>query len=443
MSDQRLAPTPSAVFRKVTWRLVPFLILIYFIAYVDRSNVAVAKLTLQSDLGLSDAAYGFGAGLFFIGYFFFEVPSNLALARFGARRWITRIMVTWGLIAMAFSLTNSEMTFYVLRFLLGAAEAGLFPGLIYFLTQWYSSKRRTTVFGFLIFGNPLASIIGAPLMGLILLMDGTLGLKGWQWVFIITGLPAVLLAFVVLKTLPDTPNDAKWLDDGERKVIVDELAADAEIDVTPHGNPLKALKDKRILFMSALYIAFPIAGLGLGLWMPTILKDLGATNTMAAVLSAIPYICAMVGLVTIPVLAERFNARYAAISISCLVGALGFIGLVVLPHSPLLSLVLLCVATAGLLSSQPIALSLPSRVLSGAFFAVGIACINSVANVGGFIGPYVVGALKGATGNIDASMLFLAAVMIYAAVMALIAKRIYEPRRHAPTSTAVAPTVAQ
>ncbi|MGH3641776.1 MAG: MFS transporter [Mycobacterium sp.] len=441
MSGETIDSTPSAVFRKITWRLVPFLILIYFVAYVDRSNVAVAKLTLQSDLGLSDAAYGFGAGLFFIGYFFFEVPSNLMLAKFGARRWITRIMITWGLIAMAFALTNSELTFYILRFLLGAAEAGLFPGLIYFLTQWYSSKRRTTVFGFLIFGNPLASIIGGPLMGVVLLMDGAWGLTGWQWVFVITGLPAVVLAFAVLRYLPDTPNDATWLTDAERAVVVQELAADAKTDLTPHGSPLRALKDKRILFMSALYIAFPIAGLGLGLWMPTIIADLGASNTMAAVLSAIPYVCAMVGLVTIPVLAERYNARYAAIAISCVVGALGFIGLVVLPHQPLLSLVLLCVATAGLLSSQPIALSLPSRALSGAFFAVGIACINSVANVGGFIGPYVVGALKGATGNIDASMLFLAGVMIYAAVMAIIAKRIYEPRRAVQAPAIVERTV--
>jgi MFS family permease len=441
VSNEALAPTTSAVFRKVTWRLVPFLILIYFIAYVDRSNVAVAKLTLQSDLGLSDAAYGFGAGLFFIGYFFFEVPSNLALSKFGARRWITRIMVTWGLVAMAFALVTNEMTFYILRFLLGAAEAGLFPGLIYFLTQWYDAKRRTTVFGYLIFGNPLASIIGAPLMGVILLMDGFLGLTGWQWVFVVTGLPAVLLAVVVLKTLPDTPNDAKWLTDGERRVVLDELAGDAGTDVTPHGNPLRALKDKRILFMSALYIAFPIAGLGLGLWMPTIIKDLGASNTMAAVLSAIPYICAMVGLVTIPKLAERYNARYAAIAISCVVGALGFVGLVVLPHQPVIALVLLCVATAGLLSSQPIALGLPGRILTGAFFAVGIACINSIANVGGFIGPYVVGALKGATGNIDASMLFLAGVLVYAAVMALIAKRIYEPRTPAQRPVEARPTV--
>ncbi|MGV9797770.1 MFS transporter [Mycobacterium sp. NPDC003449] len=442
MPRDALTPASAAVFRKVTWRLVPFLILIYFIAYVDRSNVAVAKLTLQSDLGLSDAAYGFGAGLFFIGYFFFEVPSNLALARFGARRWIARIMVTWGLIAMAFALTTNEVTFYILRFLLGAAEAGLFPGLLYFLTRWYSARRRTTVFGLLIFGNPLASIIGAPLMGAILLMDGVLGLTGWQWVFVVTGLPAVVLAVVVVKYLPDTPNDANWLDESERRVVLDELAGDSATDATPHGNPLRALKDKRILFMSALYIAFPIAGLGLGLWMPTIIADLGAGNTAAAVLSAIPYICAMVGLITIPALAERYNARYAAIAISCLVGALGFIGLVVLPSQPVLHLALLCVATAGLLSSQPIALGLPSRVLTGAFFAVGIACINSIANVGGFIGPYVVGALKGATGSIDASMLFLAAVMVYAAVMAVIAKRIYEPRPRPQAPVTTRPTVA-
>jgi len=428
VSTNLAAPTANAVFRKVTLRLIPFLILIYFIAYVDRSNVAVAKLTLQADLGLSDAAYGFGAGLFFIGYFFFEVPSNLALARFGARRWITRIMITWGLIAMAFALVNGEVMFYVLRFLLGAAEAGLFPGLIFFLTKWYGSKRRTAVFGYLIFGNPLASIIGAPLMGLILLMHNVGGLNGWQWVFIITGAPAVILAFVVLKYLPDTPDDAKWLTAGEKAVINAELAADASIDQTPHGNPLKALKDKRILFMSALYIAFPIAGLGLGLWLPTIIADLGADNTTASFLTAIPYICAMVGLVVLPRLADRTNQRYWIIAGSCLVGALAFVGLVVVPEQPVIHLILLCVATAGLLSSQPIALGLPSRILTGAFFAVGIACINSIANVGGFIGPFVVGALKESTGTIDASMLFLAGVLVYAAIMALIARRIYEPK---------------
>jgi MFS family permease len=396
VSMKTSSPATNAAFRKLTLRLIPFLILIYFIAYVDRSNVAVAKLTLQADIGLSDAAYGLGAGLFFIGYFFFEVPSNLALARFGARRWITRIMITWGLIAMAFALTNNEITFYILRFLLGAAEAGLFPGLIYLLTQFYPANRRTAVFGFLIFGNPLASIIGAPLMGLILLMDGFGGLTGWQWVFIVTGAPAVALAFVVLRTLPDSPNHAKWLTDAEKQLINDELAKDAATDVTPHGNPLRALKDKRILFMSALYIAFPIAGLGLGLWLPTIIADLGADNT--------------------------------TIAIPCLIGAAAFIGLVVLPSQPVVHLTLLCIATAGLLSSQPIALSLPSRVLTGAFFAVGIATINSIANVGGFIGPFVVGALKESTGDINASMLFLAGVLVFAAVMALIARRIYEPR---------------
>lgn len=435
MSTNIAGPTANAVFRKVTLRLIPFLILIYFIAYVDRSNVAVAKLTLQADLGLSDAAYGFGAGLFFIGYFFFEVPSNLALAKFGARRWITRIMITWGLIAMAFALVNGEVMFYVLRFLLGAAEAGLFPGLIYFLTQWYGSKRRTAVFGYLIFGNPLASIIGAPLMGLILLMNNVGGLTGWQWVFIITGAPAVILAFVVLKYLPDSPNDAKWLTDQEKAVVNAELAEDAAIDQTPHGNPLRALKDKRILFMSALYIAFPIAGLGLGLWLPTIIADLGADNTTASFLTAIPYICAMVGLIVLPKLAEKTNQRYWIIAGSCLVGALAFVGLVVVPEQPVVHLILLCVATAGLLSSQPIALSLPSRILTGAFFAVGIACINSIANVGGFIGPFVVGALKESTGNIDASMLFLAGVLVYAAIMALLARRIYEPKVVEPALT--------
>jgi MFS family permease len=433
------APTANAVFRKVTLRLIPFLILIYFVAYVDRSNVAVAKLTLQADLGLSDAAYGFGAGLFFIGYFFFEVPSNLALARFGARRWITRIMITWGIIAMSFALVNGEVMFYILRFLLGAAEAGLFPGLIFFLTKWYGSKRRTAVFGYLIFGNPLASIIGAPLMGLILLMHNVGGLNGWQWVFIITGAPAVVLAFFVLKFLPDTPDDAKWLTAEEKKVINEELAADASIDQTPHGNPLKALKDKRILFMSALYIAFPIAGLGLGLWLPTIIADLGADNTTASFLTAIPYICAMVGLVVLPRLADRTNQRYWIIAGSCLVGALAFVGLVVVPEQPVIHLILLCVATAGLLSSQPIALGLPSRILTGAFFAVGIACINSIANVGGFIGPFVVGALKESTGSIDASMLFLAGVLVYAAIMALIARRIYEPKVVAAPATAPQP----
>lgn len=435
MSTNIAGPTANAVFRKVTLRLIPFLILIYFIAYVDRSNVAVAKLTLQADLGLSDAAYGFGAGLFFIGYFFFEVPSNLALAKFGARRWITRIMITWGLIAMAFALVNGEVMFYVLRFLLGAAEAGLFPGLIYFLTQWYGSKRRTAVFGYLIFGNPLASIIGAPLMGLILLMNNVGGLTGWQWVFIITGAPAVILAFVVLKYLPDSPNDAKWLTDQEKAVVNAELAEDAAIDQTPHGNPLRALKDKRILFMSALYIAFPIAGLGLGLWLPTIIADLGADNTTASFLTAIPYICAMVGLIVLPKLAEKTNQRYWIIAGSCLVGALAFVGLVVVPEQPVVHLILLCVATAGLLSSQPIALSLPSRILTGAFFAVGIACINSIANVGGFIGPFVVGALKESTGSIDASMLFLAGVLVYAAIMALLARRIYEPKIVEPALT--------
>ncbi|MGV9799495.1 MFS transporter [Mycobacterium sp. NPDC003449] len=409
--------------RKITWRLIPFLVLIYLVAYIDRSNVGVAKLTMQPDLGLSNAAYGFGAGVFFIGYFLFEVPSNLMVVKFGARKWFARIMITWGLVLILTFLTTNEWMFYAFRFLLGAAEAGLMPGLIFYLASWFPFQHRSRMIGLLMFGNPMAVIIGAPVSGWIIdAMQGTLGLAGWQWMFILTGLPAVLLAFVVLKVLPDGPADARWLTPRERDQVLAAVAG-SQAETTEHRNPLSALRDKRVLFLAAFWLAFPVATLGLQLWLPTIVSNFGTGNTMTGVITAIPYVFVVLALWYWPRRSQRKRELYWHMAIPPLLGAVAFL-LIGTTTNPVIQMALITLAAVGLMAGQPILLSMPTKVLAASSMAVGIACVNSVGNLGGFIGPYAVGAITDAAGSTTPAMWFLAAWLVFAAIMALLSRRV-------------------
>ncbi|PVY69387.1 sugar phosphate permease [Cupriavidus alkaliphilus] len=408
-------------------RLIPFLALIYVVAYIDRSVVGFAKLHMNAAIGISDAAYGLGAGLFFVGYFLCEVPSNLALERFGARRWFARILFTWGVITMAMAFTQGAHSFYVLRFLLGAAEAGLYPGILYFLTKWFPMRHRARIIGLLVLAQPIALIITGPIAGLVLSTQGLLGMSNWQTLFVLSGLPAVLLCLPTLRILPESPASATWLAPAERVWIERELAADqAAYALKPHGNPLQALKDKRVLLLSLLFLPFPLSIYGLSLWLPTIIKQFGVTDAMTGLLSAVPYLFAVVGLYLVPRHSDRKGERYGHIVVVSGMAAITM-ALSAWVQSPVLQFLFICLTAFSIYSIQAVVWALPGEFLTGASAAVGIATINSLANLGGYFGPYGIGVIKDATGSLAAGLYFLAAMLLFAVVMAFVVRAALRP----------------
>ncbi|WP_427307504.1 MFS transporter [Cupriavidus sp. H39] len=408
-------------------RLIPFLALIYVVAYIDRSVVGFAKLHMNAAIGISDAAYGLGAGLFFVGYFLCEVPSNLALERFGARRWFARILFTWGVITMAMALTSGPHSFYVLRFLLGAAEAGLYPGILYFLTKWFPMRHRARIIGLLVLAQPIALIITGPIAGLVLSTHGVFGMSNWQTLFVLSGLPAVLLCLPTLKLLPESPASAAWLAPADRAWIERELAADqATYALKAHGNPLRALRDKRVLLLSLLFLPFPLSIYGLSLWLPTIIKQFGVTDAMTGLLSAVPYLFAVVGLWLVPRHSDRKRERYGHIVVVSGMAAITM-ALSAWVQSPALQFLFICLTAFSVYSIQAVVWALPGEFLTGASAAVGIATINSLANLGGYFGPYGIGVIKDATGSLAAGLYFLAVMLLFAVVMAFVVRAALRP----------------
>ncbi|MDK2657758.1 MFS transporter [Cupriavidus consociatus] len=417
-------------------RLIPFLALIYVVAYIDRSVVGFAKLHMNAALGISDAAYGLGAGLFFIGYFLCEVPSNLALERFGARRWFARILLTWGVITMAMAFTQGAHSFYVLRFLLGAAEAGLYPGILYFLTKWFPMRHRARIIGLLVLAQPIALIITGPIAGLVLSTQGLFGMSNWQTLFVLSGLPAVLLCLPTLRILPESPASAAWLAPADRAWIERELAADqAAYALKPHGNPLQALKDKRVLLLSLLFLPFPLSIYGLSLWLPTIIKQFGVTDAMTGLLSAVPYLFAVIGLYLVPRHSDRKGERYGHIVVVSGMAAITM-ALSAWVQSPVLQFLFICLTAFSIYSIQAVVWALPGEFLTGASAAVGIATINSLANLGGYFGPYGIGVIKDATGSLAAGLYFLSAMLVFAVVMAFVVRAALRPATRAGAARA-------
>ncbi|MBN3759412.1 MFS transporter [Burkholderia sp. Ac-20365] len=413
-------------------KLIPFLALIYVVAYIDRSVVGFAKLHMNAAVGISDAAYGLGAGLFFIGYFLCEVPSNLALERFGARVWFARILFTWGVITMLMSLVSGPTSFYVLRFLLGAAEAGLYPGILYFLTKWFPMRHRARIIGLLVLAQPLAGILTGPIAGLVLSTHGVFGLSNWQTLFVLSGLPAVLLCVPTLRVLPESPANAKWLASADRAWIERELAADsASYGLKSHGNPLAALKDKRVLLLALLFLPFPLSIYGLSLWLPTIIKAFGVSDAVTGLLSAVPYLFAVVGLCVVPRHSDRKRERYWHIAVVSAFAALTM-ALSAWTHTPALQFLFICLTAFSLYSIQAVVWALPGQFLSGARAAVGIATINSLANLGGYVGPYGIGLIKDATGSLASGLYFLSATLLFAVVITFVVRAsLPEPKAHA------------
>jgi MFS transporter, ACS family, tartrate transporter len=405
--------------RKVAARLMPVLLMLYVIAYLDRVNVTFAQDKLESDLGFSGAVYGFGAGAFFITYFFFEVPSNLALHKFGARKWIARIMLTWGLISACMALVKGPASFYTVRFLLGAAEAGFFPGMILYLSYWFPSRERARAVGFFMSAIAISYAIGAPLSGGIMsLFDGVAGLKDWQWLFIIEAIPALFAAGFVLFYLDDGPEHASWLDQDEKRWLADRLRSEEEVRLTRERHTVvEAMKDRRVLAFGLLYFCMVVNVYGLSFWVGEIVDKVGGLSDVGkGFVTAIPYTVAIVGLVVISRHSDRTGERKLHAAVSMAIAAAAFaLGTVV---SPVAAIACLAVGLFFLLGMHPVFWAMPAAFLSGTAAAAGIALINSIGNLGGFVGPYLVGLMKDATGSTDGGLLTLAVILGFGAFLA-------------------------
>lgn len=403
--------------RRVSLRLLPFLFVLYIVNYLDRTNVGVAALRMNEDLRFSSSVYGLGAGIFFVGYALFEVPSNLLLMRFGARRWIARIMITWGLVATAMMFVRTPLQFYALRVLLGFAEAGFFPGIVYYLSQWFPAEERARAGARFMIAIPLSGAVGGPLGGWLLGFDGLWGLAGWQWLFLVEGVPAVLLGLVVLRWLTERPADADWLPPAQRDWLVGRLRA--EQGAHPHAAmpPLRALASPAVWAASLPYFLMLVAWYGFVFWVPTLVRDaLGSTDANTGlVLGAIAVVAAL-ALLVVGTSSDRTRERPLHAAACCAAAAAGF-ALAALGSTGVVRVLGLTLAQAGVMAFLAPFWVLPTMILSGGAAAVGIALVNAIGSVGGFVGPNVVGVLRDVTGSDVRAMLVLSAATLVAAVL--------------------------
>lgn len=395
--------------RKAAWRFIPILALAYFFNYLDRTSVGFAALTMNHDLGLTATQFGWGAGIMFAGYCICEVPSNLALYRFGARRWLARIMITWGLMAAATALAVGPTSFYVIRLLLGIGEAGFFPGVIFFLAVWFPPSYRTRVLAWFTVSTPLSSLVGGPLSTWLLQMDGILGLAGWKWMFIAEGLPACVLGYLLLKMLADKPADAKWLSPDERQALQGAFDREAS-DSHKKKDFGAALKDVRVYLLAMISFGFTMGSYGIGIWLPQMLKAHGLSVTQTGWVSAVPYFFATIALLWWAKRVDRRGGHIANLAAGLLIGAVA-LGVSTYFHQLLPAMVGMTLALIGTIAGRTIFYTLPARFLSGQAAAGGLAVINSIGALGGFAGPYLVGYLKDSFGTFTAGMLGLAVVL--------------------------------
>ncbi|MFJ4289374.1 MFS transporter [Cupriavidus sp. NPDC089707] len=409
----------DATYRKVALRFIPFLMLCYVVAYLDRVNIGIAKLSMLSDLQFSEAAYGLGAGLFFIGYMLFEVPSNLIMHRVGARRWIARIMISWGLLSGVMAFVTTPWQFYTVRFLLGVAEAGFYPGVILYLTYWFPNRRRAKVTAIFQAGIPIAGLLGSPLSGWILERFHLVGgHAGWQWVFVLEALPTLPLAIGVLWILTDRVKDAKWLTPAQRQLIENDIAQD------DHGRehmPLTGiLRDMRICKIILMTFPAMMALYTLGFYLPTLIKDAGAVNgVQIGLLSAIPYCVAVVAMVLVGRSSDRHGERRWHLAGIMLVGAFGLVASAFAGQNLVLAVISLSIAAAGIISFSPIMWTLPTAFLGGATAAACIGAINSLANLGGFVSPYLIGWIRDTYHSTAPAIFIIAGALVAGALIAL------------------------
>jgi ACS family tartrate transporter-like MFS transporter len=414
---------------KVTWRLLPLIVLSYLVAYIDRTNISFAALTMNKDLGFSAYLYGWGAGIFFFGYALFEVPSNMVLQRTSARLWIARIMISWGIISGLMATVTGPVSFLVLRFLLGVAEAGFFPGIIFYLTFWFPSAYRARAISILYVAIPVSNAVASVVSGAILGMDGVMGLAGWQWIFIIEAIPAVLLAFAILKLMTERPAVATWLTAQERDWLEGELQAERNnIESLGRVSVLQSFTDLRVLALSLIYLTGVTASYGIVFFLPQIIKGLGQSNMMTGLLTAIPYTIGTIGLLLWGYSSDRHHERRWHLIVATTVAAIGIVAAGWLSHS-YWAIVAMSVATVGIYGSRPSFWPMPSLFLTGAAAAAGMAFINSIGNLGGYFGPVIVGWIKDSTKSFEMALYFLAACALLSAVICFFATRATDTRK--------------
>jgi len=413
-----IEPIEKETIKRVTWRLIPLLMLGYFCAYLDRSNVGMAATTMVKDLGFSNAVFGFGAGLFFFGYFLAEIPSNLIMNKIGARRWIARILVTWGIIASLTGFVWNESSFYWNRIFLGLAEAGFYPGVVLYLTWWFPSYYRTRMMGIFQSASVVSLFIGPPIGGLLLYMNGIAGLHGWQWLYIIEGLPPVIMCFVTYFLLTDRPKDAMWLPEEQRIWLQNRLDSEqAQREAVRTYSLGQAFSNPKIWLLTLAYFGNNVSGYGLVFFLPLIVKGLGVGTDWIGLVSALPYLCAFVAMIAWGFHSDRTGERtwhVAAAFLTCSAG-LGACIIIGVDH-PAITMVALCVALMGQQSIAPVFWSIPSAMLTGVAAAGGLAMINAIGNLGGWLGPSVYGMVKDATGSTNLGLLCLAAAPVISAI---------------------------
>jgi MFS transporter, ACS family, tartrate transporter len=401
---------------KAALRFVPLLTIAYLFNYLDRTSLGFAALTMNQQLGLTASQFGLAAGVFFLGYSVFEIPSNLLLYRFGARRWIARIMISWGLVSAATAFVIGPNSFYALRLLLGIAEAGFFPGVTFFLAAWFPAQYRTRMLAWFLIGIPLSSLVGAPVCGMLLQMDGIWGLAGWQWLFLLVSLPCIPLGLLALKLLADRPQVAHWLTAEERDALVDVLAS--EVRERPHSSLLAALKDSRVLICTAIQFGFTLGSYGIGIWLPLMLKEYHLSNLAIGWIVAIPYLFASLGMILWAHHVDRKGSRIVNLALACLLGGVGLLAPIA-SGSVGFAVIGFSVALVGVTAARAIFWTIPTRFLTGVAAAGGLAFINSIATVGGFVGPSMMGWLKEFSGSYVAGLLAVAAIMLAAAAASM------------------------
>lgn len=406
--------------RKISWRIVPFIMILYLIAYIDRVNIGFAAITMKEDLGFTASILGFGAGIFFLGYFLFEVPSNIILHKVGARIWIARVMVTWGIIAGGMAFVESSTSFYVMRFLLGVAEAGFFPGIILYLSYWFPARNRAGVIALFMAAAPIATAIGSPISAALLEMHGIMGLAGWQWMFLIEAIPAVILGVVVFFYMTDRPEKAAWLKPDEREWLVKTMQAeDANKGGQQQHSILRGLANPRVLALALIYFGTSAGLYTLGIWAPQIIKELGVSSMTVGLLNAIPPIISVVAMILWSRHSDKTNERTWHVALACLTAAVGLV--IAASTGSMFGLIAaLTIVNVGISCSKPPLWSMPTMFLSGAAAATGIATINSIGNLGGFAGPAMIGWVKDQTGSFAGGLYFVAGLLILSTVLTLV-----------------------
>jgi MFS family permease len=406
----------NTTYRKVTRRLIPFLVLCYVVSYLDRINVGFAKLQMLSDLGFSETVFGLGAGIFFIGYFFFEVPSNIIMHRVGARIWIARIMITWGLVSGATLFVKTPTEFYGVRFLLGLAEAGFFPGIILYLTYWYPAHRRARMVAIFMLAIPLSGIIGGPVSGLVMqFLAGKSGWPGWKWLFLLEAAPAVVMGVAAMFYLDSDIGHSKWLTEKDKQLLERNIAEDNCMKVE-HPSLRAVFLDRRVWLMCWIFFCCAMGQYALTFWMPTLIKTAGIKSILnIGLVTAVPYLATAATMVLLGASADRHRERRWHLAAPMIVGAAGLILSVLSGTQTVLAVLFLSVAAAGVITSAPLFWSLPTAFLSGAAAAAGIAAINSVGNLAGFVSPYMMGWLKDLTHNDRDAMLCLSLILVLGA----------------------------